>query len=529
MCAACFLAPSRSDLQAEIDAIDLASPEFASLRASAIVDMHTHHFNARYLPLRNILLGKRDKYVWTGIVSDPVAIAIAELIVAASHSETQDAPVAITASEIESRFSAILSSVANETATPRAILEVDPIVVAVREALRSVTQPDGAESELVAPRSWSEETRDVLSIFRPYDDPGFLSLLLARAGPRDEIYRKSFAIPDERSVFVVSHMMDLAPVFGQQPDGKKLLDFDTQIARTSKFHPSSKDGFVYFVAYCPFRDNHPHGSALSIIRDAVMNHGAYGVKIYPPSGYRPFDNEIPERPKWKLSPAPGEQWDSRYRGIENEALDSRLACLLEWCATNEIPALAHCHYNEFEPRKGYSEKMADPRYWEEYLKNSKCDRKLRLCLGHAGGPDYWFGDGCHQDWGETVVRLCRTYENVYCELGILDGITDSAQRAYFVELLAKLFAEEPSKEMPYRFRDKVMYGTDWYMPVSGKVSEYLAGYERAFLHPKLRPYYRAFFRDNALRFLDAEKRQDDRRLSEAVRERLKALLETRSD
>ena len=60
------------------------SPRDDSLaRDSPIVDIHTHTFNARYLPLRNILLGKRDAatpYTW--LISDSCAATLAHSLIA---------------------------------------------------------------------------------------------------------------------------------------------------------------------------------------------------------------------------------------------------------------------------------------------------------------------------------------------------------------------------------------------------------------------------------------------------------------
>lgn len=49
---------------------------------SPIIDIHTHTFNARYLPLKGILLGKRDAFPpITWLISDPCAETLANALV----------------------------------------------------------------------------------------------------------------------------------------------------------------------------------------------------------------------------------------------------------------------------------------------------------------------------------------------------------------------------------------------------------------------------------------------------------------
>ena len=176
--------------------------------------------------------------------------------------------------------------------------------------------------------------------------------------------------------------------------------------------------------------------------------------------------------------------------------------------------------------------MAHPGYWRDYLEARSKEigepSRLRLCLGHAGGPDFWFGGRRDRKWGEIVVELCRKYPNVYCEIGAHEQIADPKKREYFIALLNKRFEVPTSTEFPYRLSDKMMYGSDWFMP--GKVFpqvDYLFGYQIALLDPRIVPYYRKFFFENALNYLDVADRigRADNRLSTTVKERLQALID----
>jgi predicted TIM-barrel fold metal-dependent hydrolase len=276
---------------------------------------------------------------------------------------------------------------------------------------------------------------------------------------------------------------------------------------------------VYFVAFNPFRDHWPRdgnsraGESLEIVKRAINEHGAFGVKVYPPSGYRPAGNEIPGPP---VGPdtrfdAPREQYKARYDGVTKEQLDQRLERLLKYCTEHDIPVFAHSGDGEFQARNGYGVQMPNPRYWLQYLENhnepdgSPC--KLRLCFAHAGAGDFWFGvryPDSHETWGDDVVKACEKFPNVYCELGATEQILDVNRRAYFVDQLVEQIGKHP------KLADKLMFGTDWCMPsalYAGK--EYLRAYQNALAHKDLKDHFKKFFVLNAVKYLNIERRIND--------------------
>ena len=93
-------------------------------------------------------------------------------------------------------------------------------------------------------------------------------------------------------------------------------------------------------------------------------------------------------------------------------------------------------------------------------------RDLRLCLGHAGGEDFWLGKGKFTDWGQRVYELCTLYPNVYCEFGIHGEIVDEKARATFVDTVVRLIEAPPRAPNQIDFAKKIMYGSDWFMPMS---------------------------------------------------------------
>ncbi|MBK8978175.1 MAG: amidohydrolase family protein [Planctomycetes bacterium] len=498
-------------LLAEVAAVDLDDPV---VERTPIVDVHVHTFNARYLPLRGIALGRRDKNPLMTLLSDGAAEALAASI--ATSARLTPLP--------DDAGSAAATTTADWGATAAGVGEDSGDFVELEAVARALAIARGD----AAARAGEVET-PLTRAMRELGLGGgerFLQTLMLEDGKLPERYRQLFG---SRVRLLVSHMMDLGPVYAQRPgDGTELLDFERQIRRMQQFQADPAAGLLYFVAYSPYRDHWPDvepGRALRLVTDAVEHRSAYGVKVYPPSGYRPVGNDIPSEPWSLFSAQPRLQWEARYAGVTSEQLDERLDALLKWCCENQVPVFAHCNTGEFEARAEYGVAMASPRHWAAVLQKYPT---LRLCLGHAGGAPYWFGevDAEYTDWGEEVVRLCTSYPNVFCEVGVHGEIVDARARANFVSRLRELFA----RETRYPMQKKILYGTDWYMPAGASPMAYMLGYRRALLAVGPEPY-RDFFLRNALAFLDAERRLDDARfpIPDSVADRLRGLLAAARD
>ncbi|HEX8878167.1 MAG TPA: amidohydrolase family protein [Phycisphaerales bacterium] len=509
------LTPRQEAILDELKQIDLSSNVYRSERSTPIVDVHTHTFNARYLPIAGIGLGKRDaRGLTTMLVPDAIVEAFAAILVARTQMEgPPDAAEALGPDRFgpDARIDDAIQKIERAEGLPEGTVRQDESIRALEKLLGSA--PGITPTEAIrAPVELTEIDLAALKRVQPFDEPGFLKMLTLKDGPKESLYRDAHGMGPDRPLFRVTHMMDLAPVYNQPARAGTLLDFATeQVPRMERFQKSDGSS-VYFVAYNPFRDHLPRGDArpgdaLRIVRDAIRHRGAYGIKIYPPSGYRPIANEILSRESPRFA---GEQWDARYtdggQSIAASELDARLKALLDWCVENDVPVFAHCNHGELEARKGYGVHHADPKWWEKYLASDPPRTgKLRLCFAHAGGAAAWFGVGEHADWGQRIMRLCRKYPNVYVEFGIHDEVVESENRARFVDIVgAELAKPVPPGEYP--LGSKIMYGTDWYMPGRGNRAAYLAGFEQMFLHPRLRAHYRAFFLENSLRYLNVESR-----------------------
>ena len=515
------------------------SPTLDPLPASIpIIDVHTHTFNARYLPLEGILLGKRDTYPpITTLITDGESKIISKALIDQTALGPAGNQPGIARSEglasernpgphglIVEIFLHLIDLGVKEgawdpTKTHLEQLEVitriaEDMNASQRVAVRTAAHMMGMEESSGDDKQGPGTVSGVVAAVR------FLWMLTQSDAEMMEIFREMYkTVPKKGEITLVSHMMDLAPVYDQIPDGQTLLDLPSQqVRRMEYFQGASSSNLLYFVAYCPYRiPNAMPSGGLEVVRDAILQHHARGVKFYPPSGYRPADNHVRPRPYTLSTTAPGRQWDRRYTAFgpdKDVALEAEVNRMLEWCMDQDIPVFVHSGYGQFEARKGYGEYHSNPKFWRQFLEKHSCPGKpctLRLCLGHAGGEDFWFGTGTHADWGQCVFDLCTHYPNVYCEITTSEKMVMAKSQAYFVEQMTRLFKESNASAMSadplhprYPFCKKLMYGTDWYLPSQGEPSAVLLSTQRAFLSCGLRDAYADYFSGNASRFLKLE-------------------------
>jgi hypothetical protein len=183
-----------------------------------------------------------------------------------------------------------------------------------------------------------------------------------------------------------------------------------------------------------------------------------GFKMYTPLGYKPLDERLPF--------------------LHDKLKDAD--CFYARCEREGIPILTHCspggmltHEREFyiqydgkEPRPETDEPMpaatkkqlftpetyflknyVHPRAWREVLIRYP---KLKLCLAHFGG-DEW-EHGLKSDWITEIIALTKEYPNVYTDFSCWD-----------LDKQKESFAEVLSNKQYSHLKDKILFGTDWYM------------------------------------------------------------------
>jgi predicted TIM-barrel fold metal-dependent hydrolase len=447
------------------------------------IDIHAHVFNLRYLPVAGIL-------DYSGMVDLPIGIARALAFLALAATRTDS-----TLDRTAAKATLNDSSIRIETAELDRLIEDFDAHIEEAEAripesawANPTVQQALREASMMSPAA-------ATTGFRLRTLIAYAKRLIAAAGGVVRAIDWVFAVATARERVIVRrlldtygtdvdlfvhHMMDMK---NHYPNGTTKYSFSPrQILRMEALGRVSNGRLAAFVAWDPFRDD-----GLDIVRDAIDNHGCIGVKVYPPSGYRPYGNDQSDRPRRVKTPSP-------------EILDERMLRLFEWCAGGQIPVFTHCTPEGFEayPNAGAN---CDPRYWAMLLQKSEKLRTLRLCFGHAGG-DGWFA-GTDQAWRGSfagqVAQLCADprYPNLYCEVGILSDVRDSAARRRFAERVRAFAAANPI------FLRRLLYGSDWHML-------YMHADHRDFLRDYVRFCEEAgftrdqeadFFRNNALRYL----------------------------
>ena len=264
---------------------------------------------------------------------------------------------------------------------------------------------------------------------------------IGNLGKQEDIYDfvASFYPPDTRFVVLAMDMDHMGAGTAPQPYSQQL----EQLAKLQKDFP---DNIRAFVAADPRRDN---------LLTTVKNHidmGFWGIKLYPPLGFFPFDpNLLP---------------------------------VYEYAEKNLIPVLSHCspggvYYEgrfhtemreELEkhggPIRGQKNGEITDRYAHPFHYRKVLDQfpKLKLCLAHYGGGDQWrahmrdpWRRGDVPSWLSAVDDLIRKYDNVYADVSstVADPITHPLMKVQI----------EDSVLGP-----RILYGSDFYM-VQRQVTE----------------------------------------------------------
>jgi hypothetical protein len=217
-----------------------------------------------------------------------------------------------------------------------------------------------------------------------------------------------------------------------------------------------------FVSFCPWREVAQRQAntlpaaqrQFALVKDAILNKGFVGIKLYPLMGFRPTGNAA----------QPASIYPARLQLLHDFAanLDLVLDELYSWCVANDVPVMAHCSFSQYSSIAGA--RLGGPQGWWEVLQTHK---NLRLNLAHAGGVWNLAADRAAQItkeagglWPIDVVgRLgSSAYPNLYADiadfsdaLGCQNAVPDSSALGG----LAKTVAANPAA------RKYIMYGTDY--------------------------------------------------------------------
>lgn len=447
-----------------------------------MIDVHTHLFNARYLPIEGAILS-RVRHHNRGIdlplrilrlVLRPAVYELARILRIATNLDDPDripSPIPCPGGPVDPDELAYLAVKEANLPPPEEIARVGR-QVGVRAAARFGTDHphygnafrSWGESPSASEVEFGERADEVLSAA---NSSGMLPWIMTLLGRESRLAQQLYCMWGSDMDHFVVHMMDMAPHY----EGP-CIPFEEQVERVGRLlevYPK----LIGFVAWSPLRED-----SLEIIRGAIDSGRFRGVKVYPPSGYRPTGNRrVPRGKAAKIDAA-------------NDAL-------FTWCVERDVPLFAHCAPGDMEYARGAGEYLAHPTHWKRAL---EAHPKLRLCLGHAGGETAWFEKDGHRHgtWRELVVRLCLEYPNVYCEFGPHDGDRKPEHIRRFQDRLAALAGASSTAA----FLRKICFGSDYHLllrhPAAG---EYATLFREFFADRRLSPYRDAFFDENARRWL----------------------------
>lgn len=300
---------------------------------------------------------------------------------------------------------------------------------------------------------------------------------------------------------IVHHMMDMQMAYVTENTpasmvAPKYAFNETQLLRMQDLARHNQGKIFGFSAFDPRRSDWRD----EIVEKSIAM-GFKGFKFYPALGYLPIGNKD-------------------AMGNDDVVIEQRVLDFFRLCIKQKIPVFTHCTPTGFQTRfkKGLN---ASPKNWEALLSfNSGEFAELRLCFGHAGGgkddnngfrsPGWTAGTTEWEDpnnYACTVARLCRTYENVYCEFAYITELIENSQAERdaalnrFEENLLRAMKLNPGER--YDFEKKICYGSDWHMPsMVDHPRAYLEVFLRIFDDNKpLAKFREQFFWENAYDYL----------------------------
>ena len=497
------------------------------MKPKKIIDIHSHMFNLKYLPVAGILVRLSKK-----IIRHRVAIGIEWYLLRKTKSdfETEDKlqPVTYRGQDAETPVFQILGIKSINYTPPQLMnLSDDELIEAIcnmsvkadfidtllSEAIEDFCADRKGPVEKLKYRSGMSESEEIAWLTNIRSWLKEMLDWIIKTFNKIRYYFKWFKFMTNSEITIFEYlrkqdgkllnenlhlMMDVEGFFNNESTGfvyKPYFDFETeQIPNMVKLHQYAKGSLTGFVAFNPQRANWK-----DIIDKAINNYGFKGVKFYPPLGYK----------------ADG---DAIYGTVISDFLD--------YCENHQIPILTHCNCEGFEAHpetnSGYN---SNPVYWERALLKRK---NLILCFGHGGGAEGWFTDirptdkvkpdeidkadivdkseDQEKNWNNSyaamVFKLCCKYPNVYCDASYLDsmirpqgGFNQQAELNFRTRLV-NLFNSEKI------FQSKVLYGSDWHMLFNEGINYvYLNDYIQFFDHPDFATNVDHIFYNNAYQFI----------------------------
>lgn len=228
-----------------------------------------------------------------------------------------------------------------------------------------------------------------------------------------------------------------------------------------------------FVAFDPLREaffrmgaKEAKFSSFDVVKDAILNKGFVGVKMYPPMGFFPLQNKT--KLKFRSFPAHVKKLARKqeYEGTLAKHLDDALDDFYVWCHDNGVSILAHAT-NSNGAGTGYS-KRADPLNWKAVTSKYP---ELNICLAHMGRFDEAIPSKKKpkpletETWEWHFAELFKAKENaqIYCDISFLLApyLKGNSKTETKYEEIVRLF-KSLIKKFP-GIEKRILFGSDWIM------------------------------------------------------------------
>ena len=148
--------------------------------------------------------------------------------------------------------------------------------------------------------------------------------------------------------------------------------------------------------------------SLNLVKDAIENRGFIGVKLYNSMGYKPFNNETVEKKRKKIAL---HKKKYVFKGIE---YDDVLSELYDYCIENDVPITAHCVMDGIESYNKASWHFGRAKFWRDVLSQKQFE-KLHLNLAHFGWSKK---QGYHgkKSWVREICEMLQEFEHLYTDV-----------------------------------------------------------------------------------------------------------------
>jgi predicted TIM-barrel fold metal-dependent hydrolase len=245
-------------------------------------------------------------------------------------------------------------------------------------------------------------------------------------------------------------------VFNALVDFDLWLDCPTESSREDQVKVQSllsllSGGYMLpLVSYNPWTDIAHDGASLDLVKRAIAQYGFVGAKIYPSNGFFAYGNSY----LWT-------QVKTSQRHPDLVELDKRLLAMFEWCATNNVPVMAHG--DESMGADSGADEFGGPKGWTALLDKMRGATPPIINIGHFGGDVPPPG---HTDnhWPAEIAALFDRVDGrrVYVDLGFWTALCtcgtpkpDDLKTA--IGRLKGVLGSQPEAA------NRIMYGSDWYM------------------------------------------------------------------